>query len=298
MSLLYTASLLLALSPTSEMADLRSLMKARTAAAASSKRISHPYAVYSGSHSGQHAQLSCSLCSLSIKGEVLWASHLTSKVHRINVRREKERDRVELELTRKRAAEVLEEEQEQEETTKRVRFEDSQGKENDGVNDEYHQPQTGPGPSSVPAFLPPGFFDDPSKAISSLPTRTTDGDPDADIPYQQQRDAEPVDEEWAAFEATLAAPVPDEAEASTSTSMSGPSPFALAAATISAEEVLYDDQDRRDGEDGANANGRAPAMEDEELEEEEHEEPKETEEERREREEREELMMRIETCAH
>ena len=231
---------------------------------AAAKRITHPYARYSNS-----GQLTCTICGVPVKSEVVWPAHLTSKVHRNNVRRERaEQERqqqqqqsssaqdhqdddvdVDIPPDRKRAAN--DDGEDGSTTAKRVRF--SQDEEEESTVQDSNN------------ALPPGFFDDPSAEAQASQASVNAGDVDDD-------------EEWAAFEATLAAP--DQPEASTSAL----NPFA-AGATISAEEVLYEEKDDAQN----NANGDADAAEEEE------EEPQETEEQRKDREEREELMERIET---
>lgn len=257
-----------------KMADLRALMKERKAA---SKRIDHPYAKYSNS-----GQLSCSLCTLNVKNEVLWPAHLTSKVHRQNVRQQQiaaakedaEAERSTLASTSvvgtKRAAEDAAgagDEAGGDEATasaKRVRWEDQVDQENPEQGAQLDNPTA--------SGLPAGFFDDPSKAPTLEASQSTlDSSNAASLPIE--------DDEMAEFEAFLAAEEPE-----ASTSSAGPTVFS-AQATISADEVLFDNdpegEDKADGEE---------AEEDDDDDGE----PKETEEERLAREDREELMERIE----
>jgi len=236
---------------TVNMADLRRLMKERAA----SKRIEHPYARYNNG-----GNLSCSLCSLAIKSEVLWPSHLTSKVHRSNVKKEKDAQQ-ELEVQTatssngKRANEDEEMLHDGQDRQKRVRIDEA-------GSQEY----------AATSSFPPGFFDNPADAPASN---------DQDMPTSQENEEDP---EWAAFEATLAEE--DAPQASTSANGPGATASSYASATISAGEVLY----------GNGQEDEEAAQEGADEEEDENDEPKETEEERRDREEREELMERIETC--
>lgn len=245
------------------MADLRALMKERKAA---SKRIDHPYAKYSNS-----GQLSCSLCTIAVKNEVLWPAHLTSKVHRQNVRQQQlaaakadaeaeSSTQVSSSVGTKRGAEEdVEQGEAGDEATgsaKRVRWEDE-------VQED--EPQQAPEDAATPSGLPPGFFDNPSMA----PSQSTNDNTTAGPPLE--------DDEMAEFEAFLATEEPE-----ASTSSAGPTVFS-AQATISAEEVLFNDDP--EGELRGNNDGD---------EEEDDDEPKESEEDRLAREEREELMERIE----
>lgn len=251
-------------------------MKERKAA---SKRIDHPYARYSNA-----GQLSCSLCHLAVKNEVLWPAHLTSKVHRQNVRQQQIAEaqaeaeaEAQLEASSrsssavvgggtKRGAEDVEragqEDEEAAGPAKRVRWEDKQH------NDEMPSVDAASGSSS----LPPGFFDDPSKAPTFETSQSGEGNATTAIPPA------PEDDEMAEFEAFLAQEEPE-----ASTSAAGPTVFS-AQATITADEVLFNNNE----DEEAKANG------DQADEEEEDDEDKETEEERQAREEREELMERIE----
>lgn len=255
------------------MADLRALMKERKAA---SKRIDHPYAKYSNS-----GQLSCSLCTLNVKNEVLWPAHLTSKIHRQNVRQQQiaaAKEDAEAEQSTSASTSVV--------GTKRA-ADDAAGVGEAGDEDaagsakrvrwEDQEEQEGPAQSSqsenaVTSGLPAGFFDDPSKApVLEASQSTIDNDNAAPQPAE--------DDEMAEFEAFLAAEEPE-----ASTSSAGPTVFSVQA-TISADEVLFNNdpegEDRPDGEEA-------------EEEDDDDGEPKETEEERLAREEREELMERIE----
>ena len=72
------------------MADVRALLKAKRQEA----RITHPYAAYSSS-----GQLRCAVCGTAVKQASMWAGHLGSKAHRVNVaaakaREEKEKDSI------------------------------------------------------------------------------------------------------------------------------------------------------------------------------------------------------------
>lgn len=254
------------------MADLRALMKERKAAA---KRIDHPYAKYSNA-----GQLSCSLCTLSVKNEVLWPAHLTSKVHRQNVRQQQiaateDAARAEESVSTsktvvgtKRAAEDTAGRHEAtgEEpgvSAKRVRWEDED--DNDRANQTSYQ-------DALATGLPAGFFDNSTRAPVSEASQSTTG---------ISNDAHPPaieDDEMAEFEAFLATEEPE-----ASTSSAGPTVFS-AQATISADEVLFNNEP--EGEDRPD--------EEEADEEDDDGEPKESEEERLAREEREELMERIE----
>ncbi|KAL7009769.1 hypothetical protein EMMF5_000677 [Cystobasidiomycetes sp. EMM_F5] len=254
------------------MADIRALMKQKAAG----KRISHPYAKY-----GNSGQLSCSLCGVPVKSDVLWPSHLSSKVHRNSVRKEKEQleqqqeqEQSDVANLRKRAAsdppDALDENGQQDKmSSKRVRFDESLDEAN--VPTSLPSADIDANPSTSSSFLPAGFFDDPSQVPQ--------------INGNEARDYE--DEEWAAFEATLAAEA-DSAEQQQNTSSV---PFS-AHATFSAQEVLYDN-DNDETPNGDAANGQAG-----DIEEEDNDEPKETEQKRKEREDREELMQRIEMCVH
>lgn len=234
-------------------------MKAQKA----SNRIQHPYARYSNA-----GALSCSLCSLPLKSEVLWPSHLTSKTHRSNLKKQKEQEEQQLSAAQahaeassssnsglKRPAEA-----DEDESGKRARL--------DGENDVDGDDA----PSGPASFLPAGFFSNPEAANGPQ------GE-DAEAGLSAAGD-EPIDEEWAAFEATLNKAEDPVASTSTATGYT-------TAATITAQPVLFEEE--QDNEEGK-ADGEAG-----DGEEEDDEEPKETEEERREREEREELMERIET---
>lgn len=249
------------------MADLRALMKERKAA---SKRIDHPYARYTNS-----GQLSCSLCSLTVKNEVLWPAHLTSKVHRQNVRQQQmAAAQAEAEAAAASSPAVggtkrsAEDDGDAEDgvgeaagPAKRVRWEDEQA-------EETSTPISAPSTS----VLPPGFFDNPSEAPDLAISQSIDEDVTA-----QQQPPLPEDDEMAEFEAFLA-----QEEPQASTSSAGPTTFS-AQATISGGEVLYNKDDDEEGK----ANGDEEEGDDDD-------EDKETEEERLAREEREELMERIE----
>jgi zinc finger protein 830 len=255
------------------MADLRALMKERKAA---SKRIDHPYARYSNA-----GQLSCSLCTLTVKNEVLWPAHLTSKVHRQNVRQaqlavaeaeaqaeEEEREQAGLTSTSTSSGSGLgtkrgaDDEAEMDGGgAKRVRFQD-ESHEKDSVEGQH---QTNNAASAT--GLPAGFFDDPSQAPAPDETSQTQA---------------PEDDEMAEFEAFLAQEQP---EASTSTSAAGPAVYS-AQATISGQAALFGDD--TEGENGETQEQQADGDEDD------YDEPQETEAERQAREEREELMERIE----
>ena len=238
------------------MSDLRSLMKASKAAA----RISHPYARYSSS-----GQLSCTLCGIPCK-DVLWPSHLTSKVHRSNIRRQKQEEEdaaataaaAAASGSRKRSGSE-EAEPHAAESSKRMRLHAEQ---QDAVD----------GESPAAAALPAGFFDAPKAGTGATSThlaeeRTADED-------------EPIDEEWAAFEATLNEDNDARPVASTSASAAY-----APAATFTAQPKLFEQDEDDDGKAGQGEEGDAGAEPEEE---------KESEADRREREEREELMERIE----
>ena len=235
------------------MSDLRALMKAQK----SSNRIQHPYARYNNA-----GALSCSLCSLPLKSEVLWPSHLTSKTHRNNLKREKEEQDKAAAATQatsanlKRPVDEISEENGAEEGSNGKRARTS-------IEDEA---------TDSTSFLPAGFFSNPAEASQA----------NADATMAEEAVEEPVDEEWAAFEATLNQP--EEPVASTSTGFT-------TAATITAQPVLFEDEEQQ--EDAA-----AGQTKNEDEEGDKDDEAKETEEERREREEREELMERIETYAY
>lgn len=250
------------------MADLRRLMKERNAA----KRITHPYARYSSS-----GQLTCSLCSLSVKSEVLWPSHLTSKVHRSSVRREKDdNQRIIDESLRKRPAADDEDGGDGDNLVgmdghsngqKRVRFTEA---------DDEQQEEA----SASESFLPADFFGNSSKP-PSFPIDTDTEDHESKT-NEAPADG-PIDEEWAAFEATLAENISD---TGTSTSIA---PGFSSSATISAPEILYKNGNEEEGEDNEVARNANYEYEDEEDDEA----PKETDQEKRDREEKEELMERI-----
>jgi zinc finger protein 830 len=146
--------------------SLKSLLSTRKSQA----QLTHPYAKYTSS------RLSCSLCSLPLKHENLWSSHLVSKGHRVNVeavkRREEKERVVELEGRGKRAREEEDVEAEEE------------GEEEGG--------------------LPNDFFADPSMAP-----------PPASPSPEPVEEEEEVDPEWAAFEASLAPPPPPPTASST-----------------------------------------------------------------------------------
>ena len=260
-------------------------MKERSAA----KRLSHPYARYSNA-----GQLSCALCGLLVKSEVLWPSHLTSKVHRNNVRREKEEEdeRRRQEGLRKRAANDEEDEDDDENDDdddendvdaragiqaigqKRLRFTEG--------DVEYLGENT-----TARDSLPAGFFDNTSTSKSLAPSAGEADHQDSELRALNESNIDNEDEEWAAFEATLA-----EADHEPVASSSSVTPAFSAAATISAQEILYGDQG---DEAGGLVNGGAPEGVDNEQEGDDEETAKETEQERRDREEKEELMERIET---
>lgn len=121
---------------------------------------------------------------MPVKSEVLWPSHLTSKVHRNNVRLEKEQgmelerqqmqEQQEQDGSRKRSLDEAEVDDEHEQDGKRTRVSQAEGAEQD-------EPST-----STPAlFLPAGFFSDPSQAPS--------------FPTDPQDEDTPEDDEWAAY---------------------------------------------------------------------------------------------------
>lgn len=270
------------------MADLRRLMKERT----QSKRISHPNAKYTSS-----GQLLCSLCSVPVKSEVLWPSHLTSKIHRNNVRIAKEAEEAQSlqagagsessHRGHKRAPDGLEIDDDPQDDEREGRPSGEESRAAGRVGDVKRQKlsqddgalSTDAGPAD--SSLPPGFFDDATQQPEAAKPTSSDG---------RQINAKEVgqedeDEEWAAFEAVLARPDEAVPEASTSSAI----PAFSASATITGQEVMYDGQDGGEGED-------AGAGDEEDVADEEQGGiPEETEEERREREEREELMERIET---
>ena len=235
------------------MSDLRALMRAQK----SSNRIQHPYARYNNL-----GALSCSLCSLPLKSEVLWPSHLTSKTHRSNLKRVKE------EQEKATAAAAV---ASSSKGLKRQAEPDADNAEDEAAKRARVDTQEERTSDDSPSFLPAGFFGNPEDASEANADDVGAADP-----------SEPIDEEWAAFEATLQQP--EEPLASTSTGYT-------TAATITAQPVLFEDDEQEDGNGAGQAGNEARDAEVDDHDEE----PKETEEERQEREEREELMERIET---
>lgn len=154
------------------MADARALLKAKRQEA----RISHPHATYTSA-----GQLKCILCAAPVKFASAWEGHLGSKVHRTNLARLREEERLEKErleqeqkleeesLKRKRSALVDHDMSDDEE----MDTDESRGsKKLKGNRDE-------PKPSAAPSVegFPQDFFSDPSRKPVPL---TPDSDDEED----------------------------------------------------------------------------------------------------------------------
>lgn len=118
----------------------------------------------------RNAKLSCSLCATPIKHENLFATHLTTKAHRNKVA--------------------------EEEKSKKRRLEE------ESISTEREEKRAKPAPSDA---IPDDFFADQSQRPTAQPME--EDEPVAPIPSTSTT-APLIDDEWAAFEATLSVPPP------------------------------------------------------------------------------------------
>ncbi|PPQ75668.1 hypothetical protein CVT24_001932 [Panaeolus cyanescens] len=139
------------------MADARALLKAKRQEA----RISHPHATYTSA-----GQLKCILCAAPVKFASAWEGHLGSKVHRTNLARLREEEKLEKER--------LQREQQEEESHKRKRSalvdhdvsEDDEMDTDESRESKKRRPDSDkPTSSSAPSAggFPQDFFSDPSR---------------------------------------------------------------------------------------------------------------------------------------
>ncbi|KAG0149203.1 hypothetical protein CROQUDRAFT_131513 [Cronartium quercuum f. sp. fusiforme G11] len=245
---------------------LRSLMKERQLA----KRIQHQYAKYDA-----FGKLICTLCNgLGVKTEALWPSHLTSKQHRLSLQKLKPTSESQNSPGAKRKSDetTLEDDEPQDRDgsplnplreSKRVKF-DSTGP------DEEDEDIITSGDQEPSTSLPADFFDDPSQrprpssaSLEPVDVETVDDDP-----------------EWAAFEASLAAPDTEKEDQSS----------LFAKASIIVEPVSYVENGTLRNLMQVNAGEMEEPIAEEEVEEEEEEEDPI---EKKIREEKEEIMERI-----
>lgn len=229
------------------MADVRSLLRNERA----SRRVSHPFAVYSTT-----GTLSCSLCHTHIKSESLWSSHLKSAQHITLLERGRAGATYAVQGNKKRKAD---DEDEQDDLRKRPKpanrlpngfFEDKAGVDLDDIigvegeerttivpsiiNGTYEaalrppraQPSTSPG-------QPAGLVDPSAKGASATPTATIDED------------------EWAAFERDVATLPPESSAVAALKAAATISAAPLTAAEIAAksrEEASIQTKERREAE--------------------------------------------------
>lgn len=159
--------------PTKINMSLKSLIASRNV----SKQLTHPYASYRG------PKLSCSLCGTPIKHENLFATHLTTKAHRNKVAEE--------EKMKVQRSKVVEEEQ----SKKRRNGEENSTSEREGKRAKAVETDA----------IPADFFADNTQRPTIQPME--EDEPPAPIPSTSTADPT-VDDEWAAFEATLSVPPP------------------------------------------------------------------------------------------
>jgi zinc finger protein 830 len=239
------------------MADVRSLLRSERAA----RRIVHPHLSYSAT-----GMLICLVCSIQIKSEALWDSHLRSEQHVARLRRGDAGPTT-------KASTVA---------TADKRKRKSDGEESD---DSRKRVRSGTNPATVmKGFLPEGFFDESAEGgvapaetrleedslgraqLDSIPVRSRDPAPPvtpSTVPPPGFFDTAPsgdvgeVDEdEWAAFERDIAAeiaPAPPPLSALT------------AAATISAPALTASEAAAQD-EAGIRAREKKEAEVEEEME--------------------------------
>ncbi|KFZ12978.1 hypothetical protein V502_06838 [Pseudogymnoascus sp. VKM F-4520 (FW-2644)] len=221
------------------MADVRSLLRNERNA----RRISHRHAKYS-----EAGKLYCAVCRLELKSESLWNDHLRSKDHSILLKRngndsgspagspEPEPAQTKnSEEEKAKSGTPIEKEPPAKQTKKRKASDD---------DDEEEQADTSRKRSKnapLPGFLPQGFFDDATKADAEAAPSNNSNSQEFRLPSRpatplKAPDAVPeaaklptVDEdEWAAFEADIAA-----AEVATETTEDA----VISAAPMTTEEI-------------------------------------------------------------
>ncbi|KAG6336374.1 hypothetical protein ID866_2731 [Astraeus odoratus] len=177
------------------MSDIRALLKARR----HELQVSHPLAAYSSS-----GQLQCTLCAINVKHAAAWEGHLGSKMHRMNMVRLREQERLE------EQGKVQEVEVEKNEVKRKAGEEAIAA---DGPSKKRQKPdvrsatESNAGSSSL-RHLPADFFSDPSQAPPTL----SSGESDDDEPEPRgslgrnipSASADAVlDEEWNRFQQTV-----------------------------------------------------------------------------------------------
>lgn len=235
--------------------SLRTLVKQKKQEA----RLTHPAASYSST-----GKLTCLDCSVPIKHEALFASHLASKQHRTNAQARAAQLQAQAQHKRTReeaaaAAAVVDYGSSDEERD--TMQEDEAPERKRARLDEAAEPV------ASTSALPADFFADPSQAPL----------PSAPSPEPESAAAAEEDDDWLAFQRDVLGPA---------TAASAPAVFNnTSTATIFAEPVLYGDSNEEKAE--AEEEAGEPAQ------------PEETEAEKAARlaqEEREELYSRIEEC--
>ncbi|ORY52192.1 hypothetical protein BCR35DRAFT_310666 [Leucosporidium creatinivorum] len=205
------------------MSSLKQLMKAKKAEA----RLNHPQA-----HYNDRGQLSCLLCSVPIKQASLFAPHLVSKGHRVNVQKQAAAEASSSSNGKRKR------EGDDEAGSKRAR------EEGDDEDDE-------PSAAGDERALPADFFADPSQAPA--PAAVEEEEPAVSEQAEEVED----DPEWAAFEASLAA------------GPTAPPPTkSTASATIFAAPVQYEFGAPKVAEEGEGEGEQEEEEEQEETEEE------------------------------
>ncbi len=142
------------------MADVRALLRAKRQEA----RISHPLASYNAA-----GQLRCIICGTLVKYASAWEGHLGSKVHRMNVARIKEEERLREEA---RAKEEEEEERQRSVAAAAATSNESSGHstkrkavdDDDEDSDATSAASKKPKMEATKSGFPADFFSDPSRA--------------------------------------------------------------------------------------------------------------------------------------
>ncbi|KFY29601.1 hypothetical protein V494_08620 [Pseudogymnoascus sp. VKM F-4513 (FW-928)] len=198
------------------MADVRNLLRKERNA----RRISHPHAKYS-----EAGKLQCVVCRFELKNESLWNDHLRSEDHRKLIKKNgyesnapagsQEPEPAQTENSdEEKAKAITPVEKEPPAQQSRKRKASSDDDEEEQADASRKRSKAAP----LPGFLPQGFFDDATKAdAEATPSNNSNGQefrlpsrpatplkaPDA---VQEAAKLPTVDEdEWAAFEADIAA---------------------------------------------------------------------------------------------
>ncbi|OBT63453.1 hypothetical protein VE03_07164 [Pseudogymnoascus sp. 23342-1-I1] len=217
------------------MADVRSLLRNERNA----RRISHRHAKYT-----EAGKLYCVVCRLELKSESLWDDHLGSKDHSIRLKgtgndsgppEPEPAQTINNEEEEAKPATPIENEPPAKQTKKRKASDDDEEEEQADTSRKRSKQ------APLPGFLPQGFFDDATKAdAEASPSNNSNGQefrlPSRPATPLKAPDAVPeaaklptVDEdEWAAFEADIAA-----AEVATETADDA----VISAAPMTTEEV-------------------------------------------------------------